>query len=468
METRTVDPSDHPKTRAWLDDYLSRPHENLGRTGNVCPFVRPAMNADAVFIETAVYDDEKDGLEELCRLMRQQVDRFAALPWPEGKESLAALITVIEGMPEHRWVLLDEAQRRTKGYAVVRGYMLGQFHPRCAEPAALNPAFPVSRSPEPLFAVRPMAQHDILFLHANPATFAEYQKRFGELYENADNSMPGIYARLYGMAKQRGSGRSAYIDYQSIDILLSLQHPHTDHPSEMAFYLCGQVKELLFKLMYEQAHTVRADLVADHVEEAIWGLRRLTAALDVLSRMWDLLGTLAPTEFNTFRDQLSDASGTDSYMFRMAEFVLGRKSEKLAARFASIPGIAEDVYRALYETSVYDEALFLLVRRGLLTQQAADPEKRDADAVAEAWAGIYRKHGPADELFRLAEVLMDVAEGFGRWRALHLLTVERMIGSKSGTGGTEGIAWLRRSAEHRFFPELWDARTLLSSGPAPF
>lgn len=468
MKTLTADQNDHQKTWQWLVDFISSPHDDLGRTGNVCPFVKPALDTGSLLMETAIYDEHSTTLADLCQLMQQQIDKFPYLPFPEGKDSIATLVTVIEGMPEYHWILLDEAQRRVKAYAVKQGYMLGQFHPNCAEPAVLNAAFPVSRSPEPLFAIRRIAQHDILFLHANPAMFAEYKRRFGELYNRPDHPMPKNYVRLYEMAENRGNGRSSYIDYQSIDVLLSLQQPNTDHPSEMSFYISGQVKELLFKLMFEQARTVRLDLAADRIEEALWGLRRLTAALDVLTRMWDLLGTLAPTEFNTFRDQLTNASGTDSYMFRMVEFSLGRKLEKLADRFKEIPGIGEDVYRAYHDSSVYDEALFLLVRQGLLAKEAVSIEKRDTTAVTEAWAELYRQYGPSNPLFRLAEALMDVAEGFGRWRALHLLSVERMIGSKTGTGGTEGIAWLRRSAEHRFFPELWDARTLLSSGAAPF
>ncbi|MFD1554949.1 tryptophan 2,3-dioxygenase [Paraburkholderia silviterrae] len=467
METWTSAPHAHPETQAWLDDYLSRGHEKLGRAGHVCPFVRPAMNAGTLLMQTAAYDDSS-GLAGLCKLMRQQIDKFSAMQWPVDKASIAGLVTVFEEMPAHRWVLLDEAQRRVKGYAVPLGCMIGQFHPRCAEPAALNPEFPVSRSPEPLFAIRRMALHDILFLHASPPMFAEYQQRFGDRYNDPDHPVPETYARLYALAQQRGRGRGEYVDYQSIDVLLSLQQPRTDHPSEMVFYLSGQAKELLFKLMHEQARAVRMELASDHIDEAVWGLHRITATLDVLSRMWDVLGTLAPTEFNTFREQLGGASGIDSYMFRMVEFVLGRKSETLAARYASVPGIAEDVYRAFHDSSVYDEALSLLVRHELLDRDAADPARRNADVVSEAWADVYRTQGPSNALFRLAEALMDVAEGFGRWRALHLLTVERMIGSKSGTGGTDGVAWLRRSAEHRFFPELWTARTLLSSAPAPF
>lgn len=468
MEVMVSSLNEHPKVQEWLDNYITKPHEHLGRKGSVCPVVKTSLSANTINIETAIYDPKTDNLEDLYELMRHQIDHFVEMKWPEGKASIAALVTVVKGIPEHQMILFDEAQRRVKGYAVKKGCMIGQFQPHSAEPAVLNPSFPVSRSPEPLFAIRYMAQHDALFLHQNPKMFAEYQKRFGHLYEDPEKPMPETYTKMYNLGLQRGSGRSSYIDYQSIDVLLALQHPNTDHPSEMSFYISGQVKELLFKLIFEQTNAIRMALAGDHIDNAVWSLRRITAALNVLSSMWDLLSTLAPTEFNTFREQLKDASGTDSYMFRMVEFALGRKSEALAERFKSIPGIAEDVYRAFYNSSIYDEALFILVRHGLLAQDAANPETRDTQAVEAAWAKVYQTYGPSHELFRLAEALMDVAERFGRWRSLHLLTVERMIGSKSGTGGTDGITWLKRSAEHRFFPELWDARTLLSSGPAPF
>lgn len=468
MEVIASSLSEHPKVQEWLDKYITQPHEHLGRKGSVCPVVKTSLSANTIDIDTAIYDPKTDDLDDLYELMRRQIDRFLEIDWPEGKESIASLVTVVKGIPDHQMILFDEAQRRVKGYAVMKGCMIGQFQPHSAEPAVLNPSFPVSRSPEPLFAVRYMAQHDALFLHQNPKMFAEYKKRFGHLFENPDKPMPEIYTKMYNLGLQRGSGRSSYIDYQSIDVLLALQNPKTHYPAEMSFYISGQVKELLFKLIFEQANYVRMSLAGDQIDNAVWSLHRITTTLNVLTSMWDLLSSLAPTEFNSFREELNDASGTDSYMFRIVEFTLGRKFEALAERFKSIPGVAEDVYRAFYNTSVYDEALFVLVRHGLLTQEAANPDTRDSDAVELAWAKIYQTYGPSHELFRLAEALMDVAERFGRWRSLHLLTVERMIGSKSGTGGTEGIAWLKRSAEHRFFPELWDARTRLSSGPAPF
>lgn len=442
-------------------DYLSQEHTELGRKGNICPYVPQALRADTIIMETFDFQAETDDLATLCGLMRRQIERFPTLPFNTDRTALETLVTVLTGLPEHQGILLDEAQRRLKAYAVKRGLMLGQFHPQCATPAALNPMFQVSRSPEPLFAIRRMALHDILFLHASPELFAEYQQRFGAHYERKTPAVPDVYSRLYEQAARRSNHLGAYVNYQSLDVLHSLQHPHTDHPAEMAFYLSGQAKELLFKLICEQARAIRLELAADHIDEAVWGLRRLSAGLEVLTQMWNLLRTLAPTEFNAFREQLGGASGIDSYMFRIAEFTLGRKSAALANRYAERPGIAEAVYQALHETSVYDETLLLLCRTGLLPRQALQAGQRDSEAVTQAWAKIYREQGPSGAQFRLAEALMDVDENFSRWRALHLLMVERMIGSLPGTGGTDGISWLQRTTGHRFFPELWAARVLL-------
>lgn len=463
METNFSGPDEHVETRNWFNDYLSQSHNEIGRKGNVCPFVRSALNANTIAMETFKYDTKSDSLESLCKLMRYQVQRFLTTRWPEGKKAIAALVTVIVDFPEEHGVLLDEAQRRVKAEAVRNGVMLGQFHPNCAEPAVLNPSFQVSRSPEALFAIRHMAMHDILFLHSDPEMFAEYQKRFSHLYDDSNAKVPETYANLYSLASNRGKGRGAYVDYQSIDVLLSLQHPHTEHPAEMSFYLCGQAKELLFKLIYEQARAVRVELASDNIEKAIAGLNRISVTLEVLTHVWDILSTLSPSEFNSFRKQLGEASGVDSYMYRMTEFILGRKSELLASRYLGRPGIAEDVYRALRETSIYDEVLLYLQRRGLLSLGKEGLSEKDAEVIINGWAAIYQNLDRSHSVFRLAESLMDVAQNFSRWRQLHLITVERMIGSKVGTGGTEGIAWLKHAAEHRFFSELWVARTRLSN-----
>ncbi|PRY44763.1 tryptophan 2,3-dioxygenase [Umezawaea tangerina] len=254
-----------------------------------------------------------------------------------------------------------------------------------------------------------------------------------------------------------------YIDYQSIDVLLSLQHPRSGEPAELTFYVLGQVKELLFKLVYEELVRVRGLLDADDVPGAVWALRRVRRVVELLVGSWDVLGTLAPTEFNGFRDHLGQASGFQSYMYRMVEYVLGNKVGSLSRPHRNVPHVREQVERALREPGVYDAAVALLARRGarvpreVLERDFSQPEAHCPE-VERAWAEVYRDGGPADELFLLAEGLMDVAEAVCRWRSVHLLVVERIIGTKPGTGGTTGVAWLRRINEHRFFPELWTAR----------
>ncbi|MFF4189865.1 tryptophan 2,3-dioxygenase [Nonomuraea sp. NPDC001831] len=445
----------------WFEDYLTRPHPELGRDNAVCPFVRSALDAGTVTIEVAGLE-EGEGLEELCAAMRAQAGRFARRRPPEGKEGLATLVTLVRGLPEHRTPLLDEAHRRVKRNVVADGLMIGQFHPGCPEPAARNPGFAVSRAPRPLFAIRHMALHDILFLHADPATFAAYQERFADRYSGDAAHVDPRFAELYRAAAQ-GPGTTAtktpYIDYQSIDVLLSLQHPHTRQPAEMSFYLVGQVKELLFKLVYEEACAARLALVEDRVDDATWALRRVCRTIDLLADAWSVLETISPPEFGAFRGELDGASGIDSYMYRMVEFVLGHKSEQMARRHAGVPGVAEQVYRALRQTSLYDEATALLARRGTEIGVPGRPGELGGEALRAAWAALYRDRGPDDDLFRLAEALTDVAAAFGRWRSWHLLTVERTIGGVPGTGGTAGVGWLRRSVEHRFFPELWQARS---------
>ncbi|MFF2619822.1 tryptophan 2,3-dioxygenase family protein [Kitasatospora sp. NPDC058046] len=461
MRTASASFDEYPGLREWMTTYLTHEHARLGRRGAVCPEVEAEIQADRVAVERSCYRDCQ-GLSELCLLMREQVDRFAASA-VDG-----ALITVIGGMPAHHGVLLDEAQRRTRAHAARQGLMIGQFHSGCAEPAVWNPDFAVSRSPQPIFAIRQMTLRDILFLHADPALFEEYRRRFGDRYEASDSHIRENLVRLYRLACDRGSGCGSFADYRNTDILLSLQRPPTEGPAEMVHCLRGQITELLFKLLYEQARTVRLELASDRPDEAVRGLRGMRCVLDVLSHLLDLSRTVSPAELDALRAQSGTASGSDSYMYRMVEFSLGKKSDRLAAAYREIPGVAHDVYRALHESSVYDEALLLLARRGLIAEQTMDPRAFDSGRTTGAWAHVYRTESPDGDLFQLAEALMDVAEGMGRWGALRRLAVERVVGTIQGSSGSEDTDRLRDNAEYRYFPELWQARRQLASGLGAF
>jgi tryptophan 2,3-dioxygenase len=254
-----------------------------------------------------------------------------------------------------------------------------------------------------------------------------------------------------------------YAAYAHIDTLLSLQHPRTGADTEHGFIILSQVKELLFKLLHTEFSTARGHLAADQPDDVLWTLRRANRVQQVLLSCWDALSALSPDEFASFRDVLGSASGFQSFTYRRLEFLLGNRNARLLE-----PHRHTAAHRALLaelrQPSFYDEVVRHLARRGL----DIPPDVVDRDfslpyqpntAVAEAWRQVYDRPGRRRDLFLLAEALVDTATLFARWRYVHLLTVQRLLGDKSGTGGTDGAPWLSRIAEHRFFPELWSMRS---------
>lgn len=258
-------------------------------------------------------------------------------------------------------------------------------------------------------------------------------------------------------------GETPYAAYARMDTLLSLQHPRTGAETEPGFIILSQVKELLFKLCHTEFSTARDHLAADRLDEALWTLRRARRVQQLLLSCWDALGALTPGEFASFRDALGPASGFQSVMYRRLEFLLGNKNPQLLGPHQNTSRYGE-VLAQLHEPSLYDEAIRHLARRGLDIPSAhADrdfslPYQPD-ERVAAAWRLVYEQPGRHPDLFLLAEALMDTADLFARWRYTHLVTVQRLLGNRPGTGGTEGSPWLAAIAEHRFFPELWSIRS---------
>ncbi|MBL1082664.1 tryptophan 2,3-dioxygenase [Streptomyces actinomycinicus] len=260
-------------------------------------------------------------------------------------------------------------------------------------------------------------------------------------------------------------GTTPYAHYARMDELLALQHPLSPARTEPGFIIMSQVKELLFKLLHTELTAARDQLAGDRLGEALWTLRRSARVQQVLLVSWETFSVLSPVEFAEFRDVLGSASGFQSAGYRRLEFLLGNKNPAMTGPHRDTAGYAA-VTAQLYEPSLYDAALALLVRRGLLApdgpgnRDAAQPY-RSGPQVEEAWRAVYRDPARHHDLHLLAEALMDTADQFARWRYTHLLTVQRMLGDKPGTGGTEGVAWLARISEHRFFPELWSVRSTL-------
>ncbi|MBA0053326.1 histidinol-phosphate aminotransferase family protein [Streptomyces sp. AJS327] len=191
---------------AWLDDYISAPHPELGREDAVCPFVRPAIRAGALR-KVRCHVGPDDGLSRMETLVHRAMDVFETTPPTTRNASLDSLIVVFDGLTRETWPLVDEVHGVMKDISVERGLMLGQMHPECEAPASRNPLFPVNRSPLPLIAVRRMAFHDILFLYHRPDWFAQYRKRFGHHY-TAPSKVDPVFLQLFDLGALLAAGGS--------------------------------------------------------------------------------------------------------------------------------------------------------------------------------------------------------------------------------------------------------------------
>jgi tryptophan 2,3-dioxygenase len=256
----------------------------------------------------------------------------------------------------------------------------------------------------------------------------------------------------------------SYGDYLQLNTLLSAQKPLTEHHDETLFIVIHQASELWIKLcLHEVAAAIRQIREGD-LGIAFKMMSRVARIQVNLIQSWEILSTMTPFDYSNFRAALGKSSGFQSYQYRMLEFRLGNKNRQMARVFESHPEIAQRVDAALNEPSIYDEALALLARRGFPVPQGK--LKRDFSEsyvsdphVTEAWRLVYRDVKKHWDLYELAEKLVDLEYRFHLWRFSHMKTVERIIGSKPGTGGTSGVAYLEKALSLRFYPELWDVRT---------
>ncbi|WP_419996739.1 tryptophan 2,3-dioxygenase family protein [Streptomyces boninensis] len=258
-------------------------------------------------------------------------------------------------------------------------------------------------------------------------------------------------------------GTTPYEDYVQADVLTHLQHPLSDDPGEMVFLVTTQVMELWFTVIVHEWETAAVALREDDLPRAMAALKRSTYELQSLNASWEPLAHLTPRQFNAYRSALGEGSGFQSAMYRRMEFLLGEKSASMLVPHRGAPRVHAELEKALAEPSLYDEALRLLARRGfpvpgeVLNRDLARRHEPDP-AVEAAWAQVYAGD-QEDELVRLGELLTEVAELVWRWRNDHLVATRRAMGSKVGTGGSAGVAWLEKRAAKNVFPELWTARS---------
>ncbi len=262
------------------------------------------------------------------------------------------------------------------------------------------------------------------------------------------------------------SAAESYGGYLALDVLLSAQHPRSDVHDEMLFIVIHQASELWMKLTLHELGAVLEGIRADRLEGSLKALARIGRIQVQMIQSWDVLGTLTPHDYTRLRPHLGPSSGFQSWQYREMEFLLGNKDAKLIDVHRAVPEHHARLLAALRAPSLYDESLRLLARRGIPVP--ADRIERDwslpyqaSPGVEAAWKQVYDDVDRHWELYDLAEKLMDLEDRFQQWRFRHMTTVERIIGRKTGTGGSSGVTYLASALALRFFPELWSLRTVL-------
>ena len=263
-----------------------------------------------------------------------------------------------------------------------------------------------------------------------------------------------------------------YGSYLHLDTLLSAQVPLSDHHDEMLFIVQHQTTELWMKLIIHELRSAMALIAADSLGPALKRLARVKHIQKQMTDQWSVLATLTPTEYAEFRGVLGKSSGFQSVQYRLLEFLLGNKNAAMIAVFAHHPEAQQQLRDALDAPSLYDEFLLFMARRGyripagLLDRDWRQPHTLDPDLV-EVFVEVYRDPERQWDVYETCEELIDVEDTFQTWRFRHLKTVERVIGFKRGTGGSSGVAFLRRALDLTFFPELYAVRTEIGTDTAP-
>ncbi|MCM3742295.1 tryptophan 2,3-dioxygenase [Oceanobacillus luteolus] len=257
-----------------------------------------------------------------------------------------------------------------------------------------------------------------------------------------------------------------YADYLKLDSIISSQNPISGHHDEMLFIIIHQVQELWIKLILHELKAATKAILDGDMQPAFKMLARVTRIQHQLIQSWEVLSTLTPAEYLEFRDKLGNASGFQSYQYRLMEFALGYKKEAILKIYKEKPEIYKELQAAYQSPSIYDVTIQSLAKAGfpipkeILHRDVSKTYEANV-SVQNAWKQVYKKAADHWDLYQLAEKLVDVEDAFSQWRFRHMKTVERIIGHKVGTGGSSGVTYLKHVINHRFFPELWDVRTEL-------
>ncbi|MCO4095590.1 tryptophan 2,3-dioxygenase [Macrococcoides canis] len=257
-----------------------------------------------------------------------------------------------------------------------------------------------------------------------------------------------------------------YSSYLSLDTLLNSHHPLSDHHDEMLFITVHHVSEIWMKQLLHELKAAIDNLEHNEFRIAFKNLARISNIQEQIINVWDVLSTLTPSEYLQFRDKLGHSSGFQSYQNRLIEFYLGYKTDYILKIYAHDENIYQQLKAAYDSPSLYDVAIKKLHEQGFnISESVLNRPVQQAyskhDDVKAAWKHIYEHHEAYFELYELAEELMDIEDRFQQWRFRHMKTVERIIGFKMGTGGSNGVNYLKKVLDQYFFPELWELRTEL-------
>jgi tryptophan 2,3-dioxygenase len=260
-----------------------------------------------------------------------------------------------------------------------------------------------------------------------------------------------------------------YDRYLQIPNLLSLQNPKSQpaHHDETLFIIIHQVYELWFKQILHEIDGAERAIVQDDALRLMRSFKRITTIQDVLIQQVDVLETMTPSDFNVFRENLNPASGFQSHQFRLFEFRLGLKDETYLKFFRTQPEAIAKFEQALTAPSLYDLVLRFMKRAGykipdaVLSRNVRLPHELNEQVVDEMLA-IYKNPAAHMQLYVLLEALLDVDEKIELWRYRHVAMVKRMIGTRSGTGGSSGAKYLSSTLTKRCFPEIWEVRNRFS------
>ncbi|MGW5706090.1 tryptophan 2,3-dioxygenase [Amycolatopsis japonica] len=252
----------------------------------------------------------------------------------------------------------------------------------------------------------------------------------------------------------------SYTSYLSLDELLDAQHPRSDEHDELLFIVIHQVYELWFKQVLHEALYLQEQLEAGNTAHAVRTLRRILTIFKVVVAQIDVLETMTPSQFTSFRARLDASSGFQSAQFRVLEAVLGRRDERVFAHYPEGGEQRAQVADAMSRPSLFDSFVTYLAVKGYDVPTGRDVTKplEPSPALQEVLLRVYRDDtGPSV----VAEHLVDLDEGMQEWRYRHVKMVERTIGDKTGTGGSSGAHYLRTTLFSPMFPDLWAVRSRL-------